>query len=50
VRVNFATKTATVTLRLGKSLSKERCDEVFRGTPYRVSSFEETVGEGLPSG
>ena len=50
MRVNFAAKTATVTLRPGKSLSKERCYDAFRGTSYRVSSFEETVGEGPPSG
>lgn len=50
MRVDFAAKTATVTLRPGKSLSKERCDDAFRDTPYRVSSVEETVGEGPPSG
>ena len=50
MRVNFAAKTATVTVRPGRSLSKVRCDDAFRTTPYRVSIFEEAVGEGPPPG
>lgn len=40
VEVDFASKKAIVTMKPGKSLSKETCDEAFQGSRYSVASFE----------
>jgi hypothetical protein len=38
--VDFNKKTATVTMKSGKSLSKEACDKAFVGSNYKVASFQ----------
>jgi len=49
VRVDFAAKTATVTLEPGTTLTKEQCDAAFKDSPYRIVSLEEEVHGGAPS-
>ena len=43
VRVNFAMKTARVTMSPGVPLSKEACDAAFDNTPYTMSSFDQVA-------
>jgi hypothetical protein len=49
VRINFAAKTATVTLQPGTTLTKEECDAVFKDSPYGVLSLKEEPNDGSPS-
>jgi len=44
VEVDFAAKTASVTMQPGKSLTREDCDKAFTGTNYTVGSFEAAAG------
>ncbi|MBI5506471.1 MAG: heavy-metal-associated domain-containing protein [Deltaproteobacteria bacterium] len=38
--VDFAAKTATVTMAPGKTLTREDCTKALAGTKYTISSFE----------
>jgi hypothetical protein len=38
VEVDFAAKTAKVTMAPGKTLSQGMCDQAFQGSKYAVSS------------
>jgi len=49
VRINFAAKTATVTLQPGTTLTKEQCDAAFNDSPYGILSLEEEAHDGSPS-
>jgi len=40
VEVDFASKTAAVTMTPGKTLTREDCTKAFTGTQYTVASFE----------
>ena len=40
MKINFKAKTATVTMKPGKSLSLEACKEAFKGTAYDVASLK----------
>ena len=39
--VDFSTKTATITMEQGRSLSRENCEAAFADTRYKVASFEQ---------
>jgi hypothetical protein len=44
VDVDFDAKTATVKMARGKTLSKEKCEEAFGGTNYKVAKFDALNG------
>jgi hypothetical protein len=39
VTVDFARKTATVTMKAGHTLDKAACERAFEGQSYRVADF-----------
>lgn len=41
VQVDFTQKTADVTMKPDKTLSREACAEAFKGTKYVVTTFAE---------
>ncbi len=49
VDISFAAKTAMVTMRPGKSLSKTRCEAAFQNTPYGVASYEPAPSSAAPT-
>lgn len=40
MEVDFDTKTATIEMAPGKSLTKEDCEKALSSTKYTISSFE----------
>jgi hypothetical protein len=43
VEADFDTKSATVTMQPGKTLTKAQCDQAFENTHYTVQSFDPVV-------
>jgi copper chaperone CopZ len=48
VTVDFDAKTAMVTMAPGKSLSRDACQDAFRGSRYSVSAVKKTTGPAKP--
>ena len=40
MEVDFETKKASVTMKPGRSLTREACEKALTGTKYTVASFE----------
>ena len=48
VDVDFKAKTATVTMKAGKSLTKDAVEKAFKGSAYGVSSFDKKKDDKKP--
>ncbi len=45
IDVDFAAKTATVTMAPGKEFTRAQCDEAFKDSKYTVGTFEEVAND-----